>query len=111
MHNVLGGSYATVRQNLSQVHSCQKNLHDHSANTSERQCGDRVWLYVSAVRRGQKLSSLWQNPYTVIDKSSSVNYWIQLIGTSWSLVVHYNCLKLCYGEPESSPQLTGSKRN
>ena len=113
MHKVLGDSYATVRQNLSQAHGCRKNLHDHSANTSEFQCGDRVWLYIPAVKQGQskKLSSLWRGSYTVIDKTNSVNYRIQLIGISRSLVVHYNRLKLRYGEPEPSSHLTRSGRN
>jgi len=47
----------------------------------------------------------------VIDKTSPVNYRIQLIGTSQSLVVHHNRLKLCYGDPEPSPSLTRSRRN
>ena len=113
MHKVLGDSYATVRQNLSQAHGRCKNLHDHSANTSEFQCGDRVWLYIPAVKQGRskKFSSLWRGPYTVIDKTNSVNYWIQLIGISRSLVIHYNRLKLCYGEPEPSSHLTRSGRN
>ena len=113
MHKVLGDSYATVRQNLTQAQSRRKHLHDHSANSTAFQCGDRVWLYVPAVKQGRsrKLSSLWRGPYTVIDKTSSVNYRIQLIGTSQSLVVHHNRLKLCYGDPEPSPSLTRSRRN
>jgi len=101
-HKVLSDSYATVRQNLSQAHSRRKHLHDHSTNTTELHCGDRVWLCVPAVKqeRSRKLSSLWRVSYTVIDKTSSVNYQIQLIQP---LVVHHNRLKLCYGEPEPSP--------
>ena len=113
VHKVLGDSYATVRQNLSQAHSRRKHLHDHSVNTTELHCGDRVWLYVPAVKQGRsrKLSSLWRGPYTVVDKTSPVNYRIQLIGTSRSLVVHHNRLKLCYGELEPSPQVTRNRRN
>ena len=37
--------------------------------------GDRVWLFVPAVKTGRtkKLASLWQGPYTVIDKLSPVS--------------------------------------
>ena len=64
----------------------------HLGHPGEFQCGDRVWLYVPVVKRGQskKLTSFWRGPYMVIDKTSAVNYHIQLIGTSRSLVVHYN---------------------
>ena len=46
--------------------------------------GDRVWLFNPAIKTGhtKKLSSLWRGPYTVIDRLSSVNYKIQLIGTT-----------------------------
>ena len=49
--------------------------------------------------RTKKFSSLWKGPYTVIDKTSDVNYKIQLVGTTKALIVHRNRLKLCYGNP------------
>ena len=63
--------------------------------------GDRVWLYVPAVKQGRtrKLSLLWSGPYTIIDRVGTVTYRIQLIGSPKTLVVHKNRLKLCYGEP------------
>ena len=38
--------------------------------------------------------------YTIIDRVGVVNYWIQLIGSPKTLVVHRNRLKLCYDEPQ-----------
>lgn len=72
-----------------------------------------MWLFVPAVKSGRakKLASLWRGPYTVIDKTSLVNYRVQLIGTTKTLVVHRNRLKLCYGESdvqESRHQQTDS---
>ena len=114
---MLNESYASVRQYLRQAHSHRKQLRGHSGHTGEFQCGDRVWLYVPVVKRGQskKLTSFWRGPYTVIHKTSAVNYCIQLIRTSRSLVVHYNRLKLCYGEPDqhkrTSVQIQSSPNN
>lgn len=41
-------------------------------------------MIVPAVKQGRtkKLSSLWRGPYTILDKTSPVNYCIQLIGSS-----------------------------
>ena len=60
-----------------------------------------MWLYISAVKPGRtrKLSSLWRGPYTIIDRVGDLDYHIQLIGSSKTLIVHRNRLKLCYGEP------------
>ena len=67
--------------------------------------GDRVWLFVPAMKKGKtkKLASLWRDPYTVVDKTSPVNYRIKLVGGASNLVVHRNRLKLCYGEPSPLP--------
>ena len=51
--------------------------------------------------RTRKLSSLWHGPYTILDKTGSVNYRIQLIGSTVSLIVHRNHLKPCYCDPDS----------
>ena len=66
----------------------------HMQRPEDLRIGDRVWLFVLAVKTGrtEKLASLWRGPYTVIDKLSPVNYRIQLIGTTKSLVVHRNRL-------------------
>jgi len=62
-------------------------------------------------RAERKNSSLWRGPYTIIDKTSSVNYRIQLIGTTKSLVVHQNRLKLCFGEPQQYKRQSASPQN
>ena len=51
--------------------------------------GDRVWLFNPAIKTGhtKKLSSLWRRPYTVNDRLSSVNYKIQLTGTTTQLFI------------------------
>ena len=61
-----------------------------------------MWLYVPAVRQGRtkKLASFWRGPYTVIDRlNAALNYRIQLVGSTKTLVVHRNRLKRCYGIP------------
>ena len=41
-----------------------------------------------------------EGAYTILDRTSSVNYRIQLIDSSTSLNVHRNRLKPCFGEPK-----------
>ena len=76
--------------------------------------GDIVWLYAPAIKNilSRKLSSLWQGPYTVLEKVINVNYKIQLIGSTKYQIVHANRLKLCYGHPEPGlQQISRNERN
>ena len=92
--------YDDVRQRLNEAHKKNKRRCDEKVTGSNLTVGDRVWLYVPAVKQGRtkKFSSLWRGPYTIIDRVGAVTYRIQLIGSPKSLVVHRNRLKLCYGE-------------
>ncbi len=94
-------AYSTVRQRLRRAHSHQKRLYDSKAVGASFCIGDCVWLFIPAVKSGRsrKFSSLWRGPYTVVDKLGPVNYRIQLLGTSRTLIVHRNRLKPCYGKP------------
>ena len=121
--HMLNEAYDTIRQNIKLSHKRNKSRYDKKGNDCSFNVGDRVWLYTPAVKVGRtkKLASLWRGPYTVLDKTSTVNYRIQLIGSSRPpMVVHRNRLKLCYGEPvipnrirrpqevSQTPQETGS---
>ena len=94
-------AYDKVRHNIEEAHKANKRRHDNKESGDKFSIGDLVWLYVPAIKQGRtkKLSSLWKGPYTVIDKTSNVNYKIQLVGTSKTVIVHRNRLKLCYGKP------------
>ena len=48
----------------------------------------------------RKLSSLWREPYAILDRVTAVNYNIQLIGGTKCQNVHSNRLKLYNGHPE-----------
>ena len=39
-------------------------------------------------RKTKKLSTLWRVPYTVIDRAGPVNYCIQLIGSTTTIILH-----------------------
>ncbi len=97
----LKAAYSVARQRLTAAHQRQKELSDRTSAGCELKVGDRVWLYVPAVKvgRSRKLASLWRGPYTIVGKTSSVNYRIQLIGATAVLIVHRNRLKICHGEP------------
>lgn len=103
----LKDTFSSVHQQLDAAHQCQ-NLSADQSSTGECQfqVGDIVWLYVPAVKSGlsRKLSSLWQGPYTVLDKVTTVNYRIQLIGGTKCQIVHGNRLKLCNDHPEPGLQ-------
>ena len=99
-------AFSEVRQRLVSAHQHQKKSAEaHSKSRSEEtqfQIGDIVWLYTPAVKSGlsRKLSSFWRGPYTVIDKISTVNYRVQLIGSTKCLIVHCNRLKSYNGCPK-----------
>ena len=103
LRNTLKVAYDTVRSNVLRSKQKQKVNYEKDGISEEFSVGDRVWLFIPAVKTGRtkKLASLWQGPYTVIDRTGHVNYRIQLIGTTKTLIliVHRNRLKLCYGEP------------
>ena len=94
-------AYDDVQQKLDEAHKKNKAMYDKGVKGSDLTIGDRVWLYIPAVKQGRtkKLSSLWRGTYTIIDRVGDLDYCIQLIGSSKTLVVHRNRLKLCYGEP------------
>ena len=98
---VLHSAFLQVRQHLQQAHQRQKQVADSSSVREAFPVGDRVWLYVPRVKQGQskKFTSLWRGPYTVISKTSPINYRIQLIGGNQKTTVHRNRLKLCHTDP------------
>ena len=97
----LKSAYDKVRHNIEEIHKVNKRRHDNKELGRRLSVGDLVWLYLPAIKQGRtkKFSSLWQGPCTVIDKTSDMNYKIQLVGTNKTLIVHRNRLKLCYGSP------------
>ena len=98
----LKSAFSVVRQRLHKAHQRQKQLKDQAIAGDAFQVGDRVWLFVPAIKKGQtrKFSSLWRGPYTIIDKVGPVNYHVQLIGGTQKRVVHRNRLKPCLSDPE-----------
>jgi len=101
LHEKLRNAYGLVRKSLAAVHAQQKKIYDKKSSESAFKIGDRVWLFVPAVpTRTKKLASLWRGPYTVVDKTGPVNYRVQLIRSTATLVVHRNRLKHCFGDPQ-----------
>ena len=100
-HNQLHLAYQCTRERLHAAHQRQKQAHDRKSSGEKLRVGDRVWLYNPAIKQGRtkKFANLWRGPYTIVDKTGPVNYRIQLIGGSQTLIVHYNRIKLCYGPP------------
>eukprot|EP00731_Ephydatia_muelleri_P012792 Em0007g102a len=63
-------AFTEVRERLKAAHAKQKQLADKGACVLKFHVGDRVWLFVPTVKRGQtkKFVSLWRGPYTILDK-------------------------------------------
>lgn len=101
---VNSGMHTQLPQNtlLQPKHVGRRYIYDKNSNSCTFQIGDRVWLFVPAVTTGRtkKFASFWRRPYTIIDKTSPVNYKIQLIGGTTTSIVHRNRLKPCFGEPQ-----------
>ena len=91
--------FSVVRHRSLSAQKKQKQLYDRG---SKRFSTRWVREYVPAIPKGstKKLASPWRGPYTIIDKTSDVNYKIQLIGGSRQSVVQVNQLKPCFGEPD-----------
>ena len=58
----------------------------------------------------QKVFIIVAGPYTVLDKTSPVNYRIQLIGGTVSITVLRNRLKQCHGDPNRVILMTSKSR-
>ena len=103
---MLKTAFTEVRERLKAAHAKQKQVADKGACGQKFHVGDRVWLFVPTVKRGQtkKFVSLWRGPYTILDKVSAVNYRIQLIGGQQQKTVHTNRLKLCSSTPTEPEQ-------
>ena len=112
-HQYLTQAYSLARKSRSQHHLRQKEAHDSKGTAAELQVGDVVWLYTPVVRKGntRKFSSFWKGPYTIIDRVGPVNYKLQLVGGTQSLVVHRNRIKLCYNAEQYSSRLTTTASN
>lgn len=84
IHSKLKCAVGETRVRISTSHERKRAKHSKDSRGAEFKNGDWVWLYVPAVKQGRtkKLSSLWRGPYTILDKTSPVNYCIQLIGSS-----------------------------
>ena len=96
VHNSLYTVYATMR-----AHQRNKE-HYKKRPFSPYSVGDLVWLHVSAIKPGRtkKFPSQWKGSYTVIDRTSDVNYKLKLMGSCVKpLIIHHNGLKPCYGTP------------
>ena len=84
-------------------HLRNKQFYDKN-NTAVQFCiGNRVWLYTPVVSKGKtkKFTSFWKGPYTIVDKPGKVDYKIQLIGGTQTIIVPWNRLKLCYKPPQT----------
>ena len=110
IHKQLHMAQQLARRHLQAAHQQQKKFFDQKCQGEELRVGDRVWLYCPAIKPGRtkKFACLWKGPYTITDKTGPVNYRIQLIGGSQTMVVHRNRLKMCYSPPQLNKAVQSS---
>ena len=103
--------FSDVKSHLDKAHERSKKRYDKDARGETFAVGDQVWLYVPVKRgRTKKLASFWRGPYTVIDRlNAAVDYRIQLVGSTKTLIVHRNRLKRCYGLPKNTTKESRQK--
>ena len=94
--------------NLTHKRQRERQYRGTASPAGDLKIGDRVWLFVPAVKTGRtkKFASLWRGPYTVLDTTSPVNYRIQLIGTTKTLVVNQKDSRFVMVY-RATPNLTG----
>ena len=99
-HHYFKEAYNAANKHLKLSNSRRKQGYDKKEHGESFSIGDCVLLYTPAIKpgRSKKFAGCWRGPYTVVDKTSPVNYRIQLIGTQHQLVIHQNRMKLFYGD-------------
>jgi len=92
-------AYDKLCRSIEEAHKTSKERYNKGCNFA---VGDLVWLYVPAIKTGhtKKFSCLWRGPYTIVDKTSAVNYRIQLLGSAKTTTIHQNRLNTCHGRPQ-----------
>lgn len=110
-HQYFKEAYTVANNHLKRSSTRRKQGYDKKEHGETLCIGDRVLLYNPALKpgRSKKFAGCWRGPYTVVDKTSPVNYRIQLIGTQHQLVVHRNRMKLFYGSTSHPKHPRGSK--
>lgn len=82
-----------------------KEFYDRDSSPVTYEIGQKVWVYTPKNRRGlsKKLSHHWHGPYTIIAKTSPVNYVIRAADNSRiSTTIHVYRLKP-YTDPSARP--------
>ena len=87
-HKQMTASCNIAQQHLWAQHLHNKKLHDKDTTAVPFSAGDRVWLYIPVVSKGKtkKFTAFWKGPYTIVDKMGEINYKIQLIGSTHTLL-------------------------
>lgn len=99
LRRTLENAHERVRQNLQVAQRRQKDHYDVRAYGEKYAAGDRVWLHVPAIKKGQtaKFASSWDGPYEVLEPLSEVTYRIRKEGPRGKVKVeHFNNMKPCH---------------
>ena len=93
------------RDNIQRAQQKMKEYYDRDASPITYEIGQRVWVYTPKNRRGlsKKLSHNWHGPYTLVARTSPVNYVIRAADNSRiSTTIHVARLKP-YVDPTTRP--------
>ena len=96
LRNALEQAHEKARQHLKAAQRRQKDYYDLRVFGEPYVAGDRVWLHVPAVKKGQtsKFSTSWDGPYEVLAPLSDVTYRLRKEGPGGKIrVEHFNRLK------------------
>lgn len=95
----LDKAYEEVRMQLEVEQRRQKDYYDREVRPQRFKAGDRVWLFVPAIKKGcaKKLCRPWKGPFKVVELVTDVLARIQTTANK-TAVVHFNRLKPCLAD-------------
>ena len=94
-----------AKENIQRAQQKMKQYYDRDATPVSFDIGQRVWVYTPKNKRGlsKKLRHNWHGPYTLVARTSPVNYVIRAADNSrMSTTVHVSRMKP-YLDPDSRP--------
>ena len=102
--------YEMVRKNIGDTQKTMSDYYNRKVQGHPFEEGERVWYFDPRVKKGRstKLNKPWKGPFVVKKRISDLVYRIQMEGSRYRKVVHFNKLKKykCDGEILRRPART-----
>ena len=93
-------AYEQIRQDRDLKIELKKFYSERNVRGGEFKVDDRVWVEDLTQKKGlsKKLGKKWRDPYTILKRTSEVNYQVREDGKRKKSIFHVNRLKRCFTE-------------